>query len=69
MNDIWFNLCLGNIETGEEGSHKYSESHSRLSRLSAFDIKSVKKYREYLHKLLDKAIDEIEENLTRSNKQ
>lgn len=59
-DDIWFDLCLGNVDVDDEGGHHYKQTFSRLSQLSASNITSIAKYREMLHKLLDKAIDHIE---------
>ena len=61
MDDIWFNLCVGNITVDDDGTHHYDAKYMRLSQLSALDIKSLNKYRDMLHRLLDKAIDHIDE--------
>lgn len=59
-DDIWFDLCLGSIEVDDDGAHRFKPVFTRLSQLSANNITSIAKYREYLHRLLDKAIDYIE---------
>jgi len=59
-DDIWFDLCLGNVEVDDNGTHRYKAEFTRLSQLSASNIVSIAKYRDMLHKLLDKAIDHIE---------
>ena len=61
-NDIWFDLCLGNVSVDEEGGHYYRPTFSRLSLISTRNITSITLYRDVLHELLDKAIDYIEEN-------
>ncbi len=64
-DDIWFDLCVGDIEVDEDGAHYYKAKFTRLSQISAGDITSIAKYREMLHKQLDNAIDYIEANQRR----
>lgn len=59
-DDIWFDLCVGNVEVDEDGTHRYKAEFTRLSQISASNIVSIAKYREHLHKMLDKAVDYIE---------
>ena len=59
-NDIWFDLCLGNVEADDDGAYRFKAEFTRLSQLSASNIVSIAKYRDMLHKLLDNAIDHIE---------
>lgn len=60
MDNIWFDLYIGNIEVDEEGNNSRKVAFSRFSQISASDITSIAKYREMLHNQLDKAIDYIE---------
>jgi hypothetical protein len=58
-NDIWFDLCVGNIEIDDSGLHSYLPNLSRLVTLSDENIEDIKEHRSTLHVLLDQAIDHI----------
>jgi hypothetical protein len=61
-DDIWFDLCIGNITVDDDGARHFRQKYSRMSQITAWDVRSVAQYRDVLHVLLDKAIDYIEAN-------
>ncbi len=67
MSDIWFDLCLGNIAVDDSGVYHFRPKFTRLSRLTAGDVASIEPYRSHLHRLLDKAIDDIEARMQRQS--
>jgi hypothetical protein len=61
--DIWFALCVGEIDCDSSGRRRYMPAMSSEQRLTLAGVRDLGQYRLELHLMLDRAIGNIDRDM------